>query len=697
MILAPNTFGSRLFLYIAPAFLAMILLAAALNIQQQRSLLRSWFIAGGDALVRELAVSAELGVYAESEQFLQSAMNATIRSQDVAYVLLYDADGRILARAGASLGDLAPLDHEWSTPTAEGEIAETVKHRELAGREGRYIDFSAPIVSESALALPDSVLLGESVLDNSEEQTIGFARLGLTTAPLRDQVDAVIRSWIGIAAGVLVASGLVVSWLVRRLTSPLKRLKEHADEIARGNLETTVTVESRDEIGQLATSFDKMARELKSSMDRRDQLIDEVNELNQGLEERIEERTAELVERTNALEEANRHKSEFMANMSHELRTPLNAIIGYSEMLEEDAKAQAQPELVEDLQKIHGSGRHLLRLINDVLDISKIEAGRMDLSFEPIDIREMLNDILSTIKPLAETNNNQIEVDVPADIGLIVTDSTRFRQCLFNLLSNACKFTESGQIWLRVSKSQIAESPAVSFQIEDSGIGMSDEQLEVVFEAFRQADASTTRKYGGTGLGLTITREICQLLGGEIVADSTLDEGSSFTITLPREIDDTGTKHDERRTRSRPNATDPNRGVTADPDDYVLVVDDDPNARSIISRHLERQGYRVRVARNGHQALSIAKQAPPSLIMLDVMMEGLDGWGVLERLKSSTDLNDVPVILATIVEDEVKGQELGAAAHLSKPISGKELIAAVNTHLSQSSLRGRSRSTKPVR
>jgi signal transduction histidine kinase len=234
-----------------------------------------------------------------------------------------------------------------------------------------------------------------------------------------------------------------------------------------------------------------------------------------------------------AAEVANQAKSRFLANMSHELRTPLNAIIGYGEMLLEEAEDLGQPGFIPDLQKIHAAAKHLLALINDILDLSKIEAGKMDLYYETFDVASMIQDVMATIAPLVKKNANALKVHCADDLGAMRADLTKVRQTLFNLLSNACKFTEHGTITVEVTRETGDGGGWVTFRVRDSGIGMTPEQMEKLFQEFSQADASTTRKYGGTGLGLAISRKFCRLMGGDITVESTVGQGSTFTITLP--------------------------------------------------------------------------------------------------------------------------------------------------------------------
>ncbi len=261
---------------------------------------------------------------------------------------------------------------------------------------------------------------------------------------------------------------------------------------------------------------DYTLRAVKESSDEMGRLIDGFNEML----EQIKSRDAELVIAKEAAEQANRTKSSFLANMSHELRTPLNAIIGYSEMLHEEATDRGLEELGPDLEKIYGAGKHLLALINDILDLSKIESGKMDLFLEDFDVRALVRDVQNTIHPLVAKNQNRLEVQLADDVGAMHADVTRVRQVLFNLLSNACKFTEKGTIIVDVRHDVTADEETLLFGVSDTGIGLTPEQLGRLFQAFTQADASTSRRYGGTGLGLVISRRFCQMMGGDIAVTS---------------------------------------------------------------------------------------------------------------------------------------------------------------------------------
>ena len=349
----------------------------------------------------------------------------------------------------------------------------------------------------------------------------------------------------------------------------------------------------------------------------------------------------EIEDKRQELEVAGRHKSQFLANMSHELRTPLNAIIGYSEILQEEAVDLGQESLVPDLKKVEGAGRHLLGLINDILDLSKVEAGRMDIFLEDVDVVPLLDEVRALIVPMAEKNGNALELRLAGDLGSIRTDRTKLKQSLLNILSNASKFTENGRLTVVAERFE-TDRPMVRFVIADTGIGMTEDQLGRLFQAFSQADASTTKKYGGTGLGLAISRQFCQLLGGDITVTSRPGEGSTFTITLPARSDAAASSSPptprtsrRMRTMARPcsSSTTTRRRASFD------------------VASLKGAGYRFVHAASGVEALNLARTIRPDAITLDVMMPKPDGWDVLSALKADPDLCDIPVIIVTMVPD----------------------------------------------
>ena len=369
-------------------------------------------------------------------------------------------------------------------------------------------------------------------------------------------------------------------------------------------------------------------------------------------------------------EQANQTKSEFLANMSHELRTPLNAIIGYAQILQEDAEDTGQDVMLPDLKKIESAGKHLLGLINDILDLSKIEAGRMEIYLEPVSVPALLDEVRTLTAPLASANGNKVEVSIGAGVESIQADVTKLKQSLLNLVSNACKFTKDGRVTLDVRLSGGGEAPLIVFEVSDSGIGMTPEQQARLFQAFSQADSSTTRKFGGTGLGLAITKRLCNLLGGDVVVSSEEGKGSRFTITLPLLAADNW------------NAVEGLAQDVSGPEEAatILLIDDDPQVHDLLGQMLNREGYRIEHATSGPDALTMVQKVRPSAILLDIMMPQVDGWTVLSALKRDPDLADIPVIIVSMLDERPLGLSLGAAEFLTKPIDRSRLVDVVKKH-----------------
>jgi len=359
--------------------------------------------------------------------------------------------------------------------------------------------------------------------------------------------------------------------------------------------------------------------------------------------------------------------------MSHELRTPLNAIIGYSEMLQEDA-AEAGGALLPDVERIHAAGKHLLSLINDILDLSKIEAGRMELFVETFDVAALVADVATTVRPLVAKRGNTLDVRCASDVGTMRSDATRVRQVLLNFLSNAAKFTEHGTLTLAVERGGAGLEGTVTFAVRDTGIGLTPEQRAKLFQAFAQAEASTAAKYGGTGLGLAISRKLCQMMGGDVTVESAPGAGSTFTMTLPATAP--GRPAGAAASASAPT---PAEAPAADAAARltVLAIDDDPAVRTLMERVLAREGYAVVLAAGGEEGLRLARERRPDLITLDVMMPGMDGWAVLAALKSDPAVAEIPVVMLSVVDDRHMGLALGASEYLTKPVDRQRLQAVL--------------------
>jgi signal transduction histidine kinase len=425
---------------------------------------------------------------------------------------------------------------------------------------------------------------------------------------------------------------------------------------------------------QTYVRFIEQDRQYKRDLERKvKERTAELSKARYELEQRVEERTAELLLAKNKAEQAqkiaenaNLTKSQFLANMSHELRTPLNAIIGYSEMLQEEAEELEPEDFIPDLQKIHAAGKHLLGLINDVLDISKIEAGKMGLFLETFDLATLLDEVVSSVQPLVEKKGNTLKIIRDDNLGNMHTDITKLRQMLLNLISNAAKFTEQGTIRLEVKR----DDEWVNLCVADNGIGMTEEQQKKVFKPFTQADYSTTRRYGGTGLGLAITKQFVEIMGGTISVVSEFGQGSTFTLALPVQTKPADTK-----------TTQPKIPVLLDMNGVVLIIDDDANIRQSLKNSLSKLGYAVAVATNGDEGLKLTKKLRPDGIFLNVQLSDREGWQVLSTLKNDSLLAHIPIIIITATEaDKQKGYAMGATDCINKITVRRQLAAILEKH-----------------
>ncbi|MGE0279334.1 MAG: ATP-binding protein [Rhizobiaceae bacterium] len=414
-------------------------------------------------------------------------------------------------------------------------------------------------------------------------------------------------------------------------------------------------------------------------------VVDSQSELLREIERHQQTMTMLTVAKDEA-ERANGAKSDFLAKMSHELRTPLNAVLGYSEILLEDAELEGRGGQIADLQKISAAGKHLLAMVNDILDISKIEAGKMELNLEPLNLDKFLTEVESTARPLAAKNTNAFLVERGEALGSIRTDATKLRQAIFNLLSNASKFTQNGRITLSVRREHRADGDWVVMSVADTGVGISREQQASLFSNFSQANPSIAAKYGGTGLGLSLSQNLCRLMGGTISLESEPGKGSNFVIELPAHTEQDNEAEDEMVQL----ATADNRargagfaGLSATPvqprQEKILLVDDDRGFLELTERMLLKEGYSPISTDAPESVLQIARTIRPAAIFVDILMPGLNGWDVLATLKSDPATARIPVVMLSVLDDPEIARENGAAALITKPLDSRKLLSVLQS------------------
>ncbi len=576
----------------------------------------------------------------------------------IAAAAVYSADGKLLARyVRAGLSEVIP------------PLPRVTRLLDVSARGVRWIPISS-----------GSRPLGTLYLKAEQSEAD------------RDRVSNLLRG----SAIVFLASALLagaMAWRFQgRITEPITELARVSATVQRDrDYNERVQIAASGEIGELIDSFNAMLDTIQSNTselerarvaaeDAHEKIIqahDQLEEANRTLEARVDDRTRLLAKAVKDAEEASKAKSSFLAKMSHELRTPLNAIIGYSEIMKEDAEDDGDARRAEDLDKVLNAARHLLGLINDVLDISKIEAGKMELFVETFDLTKLINEVIATASPLVSKKGNTLAIDCPADIGAMHADATKLRQMLLNLLSNASKFTEKGTVTLKAVRHIEEDADYMELSVIDTGIGMTPEQLGRLFQAFSQADASTTSKYGGTGLGLAISKQFAQMMQGDITVTSTPGVGSTFTIRMPAKVLTKQPKVVNNTTNKLTRSPFPSANRPK-----ILVIDDDKEIRTVIAELLSMSGYDVVEAASGQQGLDHASRFVPDLVLLDVMMPGIDGWTVLSKLQDNPKLADVPVIVLSAVGDVEMAMSLGAASVLLKPVDASRLTAEIATQLS---------------
>ena len=462
---------------------------------------------------------------------------------------------------------------------------------------------------------------------------------------------------VGFAAGSIALAlilGYGISW---SLIKPIKQMETRFMEISSGDFSQHVEAINRDELGALTANLNRMNDELG-------RLYAELQTRNSELDIALTENTRllrELEEKSKQLEVASRHKSEFLANMSHELRTPLNAIIGFSDVLLEKMFGELNEKQTDYLQDILSSGRHLLALINDILDISKVEAGRVEIELRHFLLSDVLDNGLRMIQERANRHSIALHLNIDPEIGLLEADERMVKQVIVNLLSNAVKFTPDGG---QIDVSAHRKDSEVWVSVRDTGIGIAPGDQLRIFDEFQQAKSGNTKMEEGTGLGLTLSKKFVELHGGRIWVESQVGMGSTFTFTLPL--------RESSEVIPREAALVEPTGPT------VLLVEDDAHAIDLLTLYLTSAKFNVIVARDGDEGLMIAHRVHPSAIILDIRLPHMDGWDFLVQAKADPDIADIPVIIVSILDERGKGIALGAADYIVKPASRDDLLASLH-------------------
>lgn len=570
---------------------------------------------------------------------------------------------------------LAHPNPEWAAEAKDLSHINVVQYM-MEGKTG-VTEFYSPFIEENM------------VVGYTQVPELGW---GIMVPQPKSEVESVVNSmllvqfqWaiIGLAIALLVAL-IMARWVTLPINNLVNGTKTLLDNNFHGDLPPANHYAPR-EVQDLAYALSTLTIGFQGSQK-------EITNLNESLQEKVEDATGMLRDANEKLEiaahdseQASRAKSSFLANMSHELRTPMNAIIGYSEILEEDALESKYNELIPDIKKIRHAGEHLLALISDVLDLSKIEAGKMEMHLEPFSLDGLLYDIVATIEPLAEKNHNTFIVKCDEELGEIHADITKLKQIIFNLLSNAFKFTHNGEIKLEISKYQDHNKEMIKFIVTDTGIGMSGEQLKNLFIEFTQADTSTTKKYGGTGLGLAISRFFAHMMNGDITVQSEPNKGSTFELLIPVHVDMTlGSEfvmdHDlESEELSHAigwNGVDRRKKITT-----LLIVDSNPRSRETIEQILHNRGFNTTKA-DIPDSLDIAKKYHPNIITLD-MLRQKDSWLTLEEIKKDASNKNVPILILTMMQKDGRTslEQGDSSAFLTKAVNMTQLETMIG-HLS---------------
>jgi signal transduction histidine kinase/CheY-like chemotaxis protein len=599
----------------------------------------------------QMSVTARSYAFTQAPQFLEEYQKFRAARQEQERLKIID---RVQLASVDGVRDLVELPGGTFVTSDEHEIlleGEKIA-RELMEIEDQAFDLiSAQSTSQAIQLLSGGVYSSNLLNENSQMDEFLMAinqRIDREAGTLKAKEDQLLRNFAILLFIIIAASAFEFLWGMKKIIEPIEELTDLASSMSEGDYSRRTQLELDNEIGVLATTFNDLAQSIEQDIEDRKQFVQ-------------------------VAESANQAKSAFLANMSHELRTPMNAILGYSEMLMEDAEDAGEEDFIPDLKKINQAGTHLLALINDILDLSKIESGKMEAFPEEVILDSLIDEVAATTHPLLLKNGNKLSVERGRNLGSAFQDLTKLRQVLLNLMSNAAKFTHEGTVTLHANRLSRESGDWLTIAVSDTGIGIKADKLELVFEGFSQADNSTTRDYGGTGLGLTIARRFCKLLGGDLDVYSEPGQGSTFTMRIPANLPDL--KGSQQTIATSTEIIETEQGSAQDilPGSSILVIDDDPEACELIERNLNKDGFKVVTSTSGEQGLRLAHEIKPAAITLDVMMPDMDGWSVLRALKADPVLRHIPVIMLSMMDDRSRGYSLGAIDYLTKPVDREQL------------------------
>ncbi len=678
---------------IAYISLVVILTATVLGwflISRETERLASQLEEKGKVFARNVASASEYGVLTGDERIFKNIIDGLMREKDVAYCIIYDSAGRPLANTPT-------LPHEIPgvSPSAAYKVNENaLKTDETLTqaftkdiRKTPVYDIAEPIVTHKARDLSGEELmfgLDESRPQSVITEKIGVARIGISLDSMNKAIEETRLTTLQVTVLVILFAIIGATiFLVRLIVDPVQQLVAATERVAYGDLDKPVEISTNDEIGELGFSFNKMTKDLK-------RYRTEIEKHSRTLEQTVHERTKalrlmneELYKTNYELEKVSEHKSQFLANMSHELRTPLNAIIGFSEILFDQSFGELNEKQSSYAENVVVSGKHLLQLINEILDLAKIESGKMNLQLETFSVASAISEIMDLARGLAVKKEISIRQHLSPTLISLTADRNKFKQIFYNLISNAIKFTPSGGL-IEVTTDIVGdfeladdENPVLKrnaeFCVKDSGIGIDKADQERIFQEFQQVDGSYSREHEGTGLGLALTRKLVELHGGSIWLESEKDKGSTFYFTIPlseKDQEEVGGKTDEAHpveVTESPPEEDRSQKI-------ILVVEDDQQSFELISTYLSEAGYSIVHAATGQEALRAAFSTQPSIIALDIILPDMDGWSVLQRLKAAPETSHIPVVITSVLQDEETAFGLGAADYMTKPISRGELL-----------------------